>query len=94
MRSKLLTLRLVHNTLSTHTALLLDPTAFIYSSTTGDGTPFVDSVKQYLFLSLNRNAVNSVPQVFETSLEIFWQILANLRARVKVRVSFMALLQI
>jgi brefeldin A-inhibited guanine nucleotide-exchange protein len=46
-------------------------------------TPFLQATKQYLCLSLSRNAVSPVIQVFELSVEIFWCMLKELRAQMK-----------
>lgn len=46
-------------------------------------TPFLQATKQYLCLSLSRNAVSPVTQVFELSVEIFWSMLKSMRAQMK-----------
>ncbi|PPQ94949.1 hypothetical protein CVT25_003921 [Psilocybe cyanescens] len=73
MRSRLLSLQLVLTVLNSHMPLFVDPTAIIYSSSTNEATGFVQAINQYLCLCLSRNAVSSVPQVFEISVEIFWR---------------------
>ncbi|KAG9092656.1 guanine nucleotide exchange protein for ADP-robosylation factor [Ceratobasidium sp. 370] len=83
MRSKLLSLHLVLTVLDTHMPIFVDPHALIFSSSTNDATPFLQAVKQYLCLALSRNAISSVPQVFDISVEIFWRILNGLRTRLK-----------
>lgn len=84
MRSKLLSLHLVLTVLNSHMALFVDPTAIIYSSSSNEATTFVQAINQYLCLSLSRNAVSPVPQVFEISVEIFWRVLAGMRTKLKV----------
>lgn len=84
MRSKLLSLHLVLTVLNSHMSLFVDPTAIIYSSSTNEATNFVQAINQYLCLSLSRNAVSPVPQVFEISVEIFWRVLAGMRTKLKV----------
>ncbi|TRM68092.1 hypothetical protein BD626DRAFT_480767 [Schizophyllum amplum] len=83
MRSKLLSLHLVLSILNSHMPLLVDPSAVIYSSSSNDATTFVQAVNQYLCLSLSRNAVSPVLQVFELSVEIFWRVLAGMRTKLK-----------
>ncbi|WFC97503.1 guanine nucleotide exchange protein for ADP-robosylation factor [Malassezia yamatoensis] len=83
MRSKLLSLHMIHNILSTHMDLFTDPSVQILSTTTGDQSSFVQASKQYLCLSLSRNAVSSVIQVFEISCEIFWLMIEGMRTKVK-----------
>lgn len=84
MRSKLLALHLILGILQGHLRVFQDPTISLSSSTTGERTPLVQAVKQYLCLSLSRNAVSPVNQVFEVSCEIFWRVLDGLRTKLKV----------
>jgi Sec7-like guanine-nucleotide exchange factor len=83
-RSKLLSLHLVLTILNSYVAPFVDSKAIIYSSSTNEATTFVQAVNQYLHFSLSRNAVNPVPQVFEVSMEIFWQVLSGMRTKLKV----------
>ncbi|KAH7887776.1 hypothetical protein F5I97DRAFT_2011766, partial [Phlebopus sp. FC_14] len=83
MRSKLLSLHLVLTVLNSHMALLVHPAAIVYSSSSHEGTTFVQAINQYLCLSLSRNAVSPVPQVFEVSVEIFWRVLSGMRTKLK-----------
>lgn len=83
MRSKLLSLHLILTILKSHQAIFTDSSVVIQSATTGEQTPFVQAVKQYLCLSLSRNAVSSVNQVFEISCEIFWLVLSGMRTKLK-----------
>lgn len=83
MRSKLLSLHLILSILKGHLHVLNDPSICLSSSTTGERTPLVQAVKQYLCLSLSRNAVSPVNQVFEVSCEIFWVVLSGLRTKLK-----------
>lgn len=85
MRSKLLSLHLILTILSSHIQVFTSPNVIITSSTTHESTLFVQAIKQYLCLSLSRNAVNPVPQVFEISLEIFWKCINKLRSHLKVK---------
>lgn len=65
--------------------LFVNPTSIIRSSSSNEATTFVQAINQYLCLSLSRNAVSPVPQVFEISVEIFWRVLAGMRTKLKVR---------
>jgi len=84
MRSKLLSLHLVLTVLNSHMPLFVDPSAIIYSSSSNEATTFVQAINQYLCLSLSRNAVSPVPQVFEISVEIFWRVISGMRTKLKV----------
>ncbi|CAO1623335.1 unnamed protein product [Jaminaea pallidilutea] len=83
MRSKLLALHLILGILRSHLHVFNDPQLSLSSSTTGERTPLVQAVKQYLCLSLSRNAVSPVNQVFEVACEIFWVVLSGLRTKLK-----------
>ncbi|KAJ7276370.1 sec7 guanine nucleotide exchange factor [Mycena haematopus] len=83
MRSKLLSLHLVLTILNSHMPLFVDPSAIIYSNSSHEATTFVQAINQYLCLSLSRNAVSPVPQVFEISVEIFWRVLSGMRTKLK-----------
>jgi brefeldin A-inhibited guanine nucleotide-exchange protein len=85
MRSKLLSLNLILTILHHHFALFVDPTVGILSNTTGERTPFIVAVKQYLCLSLSRNALSPVINVFELACEIFWRVISGMRNKLKVR---------
>ena len=86
MRSKLLSLHLILTILSSHMQVFTSPNVVIVSSSTNEAISFIQSVKQYLCLSLSRNAVSPVPQVFEISLEIFWKCMNQLRVHLKVSI--------
>lgn len=83
----MLSLQLVLQILDNHLPIFVDPTSIIYSSSSDERTPFLHASKQYLCLSLSRNAVSPVNQVFEISVEIFWRVLMGMRTKLKVKVS-------
>ncbi|EJD00904.1 Sec7-domain-containing protein [Fomitiporia mediterranea MF3/22] len=83
MRSKLVSLHLVLTILNSHMQVFVDPSSIIYSASTNEATSFINATKQYLCLSLSRNAVSPVPQVFEISVEIFWRLLTGMRTKLK-----------
>ncbi|KAA8902089.1 hypothetical protein FN846DRAFT_780695 [Sphaerosporella brunnea] len=83
MRSKLLSLHLIHVILLNHINVFVSPLSTIKSSSGGEPTGFIHAVKQYLCLSLSRNAASAVGHVFEVCCEIFWLILSNMRVMLK-----------
>ncbi|KAF2122273.1 hypothetical protein BDV96DRAFT_482874 [Lophiotrema nucula] len=83
MRSKLLSLHIIHTILHNNVAVFVSPYATIRSSNDNEPSTFVQAIKQYLCLSLSRNGASSVKQVFEVSCEIFWQMLKHLRVMLK-----------
>lgn len=83
MRSKLLSLHIIHTILHNNVAVFVSPYATIRSSNTAEPTTFVQAIKQYLCLSLSRNGASSLKQVFEISCEIFWLMLHQLRVMLK-----------
>ena len=65
-------------------SLFVDPSAVIYSSSSHEATTFIQAINQYLCLTLSRNAVSPVPQVFDVSVEIFWRVMSGMRTKLKV----------
>lgn len=84
MRSKLLSLHLIHTILKTHMGVFVSPLSTIRSSSSAEATGFIHAVKQYLCLSLSRNAASAVGLVFEVCCEIFWLIISHMRVMLKV----------
>ena len=84
MRSKLLSLHLVHVIMLNHMNVFVSPLSTIKSSSSGEPTGFIHAVKQYLCLSLSRNAASAAAHVFDVCCEIFWLILSNMRVMLKV----------
>ena len=83
MRSKLLSLHIIHTVLFNHSLVFTSPHATIKSPGSGEPTGLVQAVKQYLCLSLSRNGASSVQRVFEVSAEIFWLMVRYLRSQLK-----------
>ncbi|KAI9830587.1 MAG: guanine nucleotide exchange protein for ADP-robosylation factor [Phylliscum demangeonii] len=83
MRSKLLSLHLVHTILNNNMAVFISPLATIRSSSNDEPSTFLHATKQYLCLSLSRNGASSVNRVFEVGCEIFWLMLKHLRVMLK-----------
>jgi brefeldin A-inhibited guanine nucleotide-exchange protein len=86
MRSKLLSLHMVHTILHNNIAVFISPYATIRSGSGDEPTTFIQAIKQYLCLSLSRNGASSVKPVFEIACEIFWQMLKYLRVMLKKEV--------
>jgi brefeldin A-inhibited guanine nucleotide-exchange protein len=83
MRSKLLSLHIIHTVIFNHHEVFTSPLATIKSSSNGDPTGFITATKQYLCLSLSRNGASSANRVFEVASEIFWLVLRHLRSQLK-----------
>jgi brefeldin A-inhibited guanine nucleotide-exchange protein len=83
MRSKLLSLHIIHTVLHNNIAVFVSPYATIRSGSGDEPTTFIQAIKQYLCLSLSRNGASSVNKVFEVTCEIFWQLLKYLRVMLK-----------
>jgi brefeldin A-inhibited guanine nucleotide-exchange protein len=86
MRSKLLSLHIIHTILHNNIVVFMSPLATIKASSNDEPTTFVQAIKQYLCLSLSRNGASSVQKVFEVSCEIFWNMLKYLRVMLKKEV--------
>ena len=83
MRSKLLSLHIIHAVLFNHLIVFTSPHATIKSSSSGEPTEFTQAIKQYLCLSLSRNGASSMQRVFEVAAEIFWLVTKDLRSHLK-----------
>ena len=83
MRSKLLSLHLIHHLLNNHIGVFTSPLSLIRNSSGAEQTGFMQAAKPHLCLSLSRNASSSVPRVFEVCCEIFWLSLKHLRVMMK-----------
>jgi brefeldin A-inhibited guanine nucleotide-exchange protein len=83
MRSKLLSLYLIHHVLNNHTSVFTSPYSTLRGGPGGDSNPFIEVAKPHLCLSLSRNASSAVPRVFEVCAEIFWLCLKHLRVALK-----------
>lgn len=83
VRSKLLSLHIIHTILKENMEIFLNPEVVILSSKTSEQTKLINAVRQYLCLSLSRNAASPLAPVFELSIEIFWLVISNLRAEFK-----------
>ncbi|KXL43876.1 hypothetical protein M433DRAFT_155419 [Acidomyces richmondensis BFW] len=83
MRSKLLSLHIIHTALFNHSTVFTSSYSTIKSSSNGEPTPFTRAINQYLCLCLSRNASSVTSRVFEVGAEIFWLMVYHLRSQLK-----------
>ncbi|KAJ9656938.1 guanine nucleotide exchange protein for ADP-robosylation factor [Coniosporium apollinis] len=83
MRSKLLSLHLIHAIISNNVEVFISPHATIKGNDNAEPKSFVEAIKHYLCLTLVRNGASAVKQVFEVSCEIFWLMTKHLRVMLK-----------
>lgn len=84
MRSKLISLHIVHTLLNNHISVFTSPLCTITSTKSNEPTSFLQAIKFYLCLSISRNGASSVDRVFEVCCDIFWLMLKFMRAPFKV----------
>ncbi|TVY82463.1 Protein transport protein SEC7 [Lachnellula suecica] len=83
MRSKLISLHLIHTLLNNNMLVFTSPLCTITNSKSNEPTGFLQAIKFYLCLSITRNGASSVDKVFEVTCEIFWLMLKFMRAPFK-----------
>jgi brefeldin A-inhibited guanine nucleotide-exchange protein len=84
MRSKVLSLHLIHYLINNHINTFTSPLAAIKnSSTSSEAMTLLQAVRPHLCLSLSRNGSSAVPQVFKVCCEIFWLMLKDMRVMMK-----------
>lgn len=88
MRSKLISLHLIHTLLNNHVLVFTSPLCTITNSKNNEQTSFLQAVKFYLCLSITRNGASSADRAYEVCCEIFWLMLKYMRAPFKVRVLY------
>lgn len=84
MRSKLVSLHLIHTVLNNNIAVFTSPLCTIKNSKSNESTTFLQAIKFYLCLSITRNGASSVDRVFDVCCEIFWLMLKFMRPSFKV----------
>ena len=87
MRSKLISLHLIHTLLNNNISVFTSPLCTITNSKSNEPTNFLQAIKYYLCLSITRNGASSVDRVFDICCEIFWLMLKYMRASFKVSCS-------
>lgn len=85
MRSKLISLHLIHTLLNNNIAVFTSPLCTIKNSKSNEPTTFLQAVKFYLCLSITRNGASSVDRIFDVCCEIFWLMLKFMRPSFKVK---------
>jgi brefeldin A-inhibited guanine nucleotide-exchange protein len=83
MRSKLISLHLIHTLINNNILVFTSPLCTITNSKSNEPTGFLQAVKFYLCLSITRNGASSVDRVFEVCCEVFWLMLKHMRAPFK-----------
>ncbi|EQL03408.1 SEC7-like protein [Ophiocordyceps sinensis CO18] len=83
MRSKLISLHLIHTLLNNHITVFTSPLCTIKSSKSNEPTSFLQATKFYLCLSITRNGASSVDRIFDVCCEIFWLMLKYMRPSFK-----------
>ncbi|PRT54897.1 Protein transport protein SEC7 [Wickerhamiella sorbophila] len=81
MRSKLLSLHLIHITLKEQISAFASKTLLVKFRSRN--IRFANAIKDYLWSTLSHNAASISPAVFEISAEIFSLVLSNLRSEFK-----------
>lgn len=84
MRSKLISLHLVHTLLNNNITVFTSPLCTIRNTKNNEPTNFLQAIKYYLCLSITRNGASSVDRVFDVCCDIFWLMLKYMRAPFKV----------
>ncbi|KAK3943212.1 hypothetical protein QBC46DRAFT_351594 [Diplogelasinospora grovesii] len=83
MRSKLISLHLIHMLLNNNMSVFTSPLCTITNTKSNEPTNFLQAIKYYLCLSITRNGASSVDRVFDVCCEIFWLMLKYMRAPFK-----------
>ncbi|CAG9951697.1 unnamed protein product [Clonostachys rosea f. rosea IK726] len=83
MRSKLISLHLIHTVLNNNISVFTSPICTIKSSKSNESTTFLQAIKFLSLLSITRNGASSVDRVFEVCCEIFWLMLKFMRPSFK-----------
>lgn len=85
MRTKLLSLHLIHYLINNQVPVFTSPLVTIRSgSNNSDAMTLLQAIRPHLCLSLSRNGSSSVPRVFQVCCEIFWLMLKHMRVMMKV----------
>ena len=84
MRSKLVSLHLIHTLLNNNITVFTSPLCTIKNSKSNESTTFLQAIKFYLCLSITRNGASSMDRVFDVCCEIFWLMLKYMRPSFKV----------
>ncbi|KAI9163786.1 Protein transport protein SEC7 [Paramyrothecium foliicola] len=83
MRSKLISLHLIHTLLNNNITVFTSPICTIKNSKSNEPTSFLQAIKFYLCLSITRNGASSVDKIFDVCSEIFWLMVKYMRSSFK-----------
>ncbi|KAK3290502.1 uncharacterized protein B0H64DRAFT_332035 [Chaetomium fimeti] len=83
MRSKLISLHLIHTLLNNNITVFTSPLCTIRNTKNNEPTNFLQAIKYYLCLSITRNGASSVDRVFDVCCDIFWLMLKYMRSSFK-----------
>lgn len=86
VRSKLLSLHVIHSILRNNIDIFLRKDVVILSSSSDEQTRLIDAVRSYLCQALIRNAASPLAPIFELTLETFWLLITNLRSDFKMEI--------
>ncbi|POR34718.1 Protein transport protein SEC7 [Tolypocladium paradoxum] len=97
MRSKLISLHLIHTVLNNNIAVFTSPLCTIKNSKSNEPTSFLQAVKFYLCLSITRNGASSVDRIFDKEIEvilneIYLALLSRRNAPVSQKLHFVTIL--
>lgn len=84
MRSKLISLHLIHTVLNNNITVFTSPLCTIKNSKNNEPTTFLQAIKFYLCLSITRNGASTVDRIFDVCCEIFWLMIKFMRPSFKV----------
>lgn len=82
VRSKLLSLHIIHTILRENIDIFLNHDVVLLSSNNKPAR-LINTVRDYLSVAIARNAASPLAPVFELTLEILWLIISNLRSEFK-----------
>ncbi|CAI4213120.1 unnamed protein product [Parascedosporium putredinis] len=83
MRSKLVSIHLIHTVLNNHIQVFISPLCRIKNSKSSEFTSFLQAIKYYICLTITRNGACAVDKVFDVTAELFWLMLKFMRAPFK-----------
>ncbi|PHH70209.1 hypothetical protein CDD80_6166 [Ophiocordyceps camponoti-rufipedis] len=86
MRSKLISLHLIHTLLNNNMTVFTSPLCTIKNSKSNEPTSFLQAIKFYLCLSITRNGASSVDRIFDVCCEIFWLMFKFMRQSFKAKI--------
>lgn len=83
MRSKLISLHLIHTVLNNNITVFTSPLCTIKNSKSNEPTTFLQAIKFYLCLSITRNGASTVDRIFDVCCEVFWLMMKFMRQSFK-----------